>query len=108
MSRILAEYLIETPFDVAQVAAMMAGEQSSGTFVRVAGETDDLRARAAAEVVAIEELEQVAAPSLLSAYVLRKGRGRPLPARAGAPCLPDRKHGQQPADPCRHGCGQPL
>lgn len=78
MSRILAEYLIETPFDVAQVAAMMAGEQSSGTFVRVAGETDDLRARAAAEVVAIEELEQVAAPSLLSAYVLRKGAAGPF------------------------------
>lgn len=31
-----AQYLIETPFEPEKVAAIMAGEQSSGTFVRVA------------------------------------------------------------------------
>ena len=39
-----ADYLIETPLDPARVADVMAGEQSSGTFVRVANESDALRA----------------------------------------------------------------
>ena len=43
--RIRARYLVETPLDPAAVAEVMAGEQSSGTFVRVGGETDALRAR---------------------------------------------------------------
>ena len=56
MSRplLIAEYLIETPLEVEKVAAIMAGEQSCGTFTRVAGETDELRARAAAEILQIE------------------------------------------------------
>jgi ribulose-bisphosphate carboxylase large chain len=72
-----ASYLIETPLDPAAVAAIMAGEQSSGTFVRVAGETDELRARAAANVLAVEEIEAVAEPSLASAYLERKGATGP-------------------------------
>jgi len=40
-----ATYLIETPVDPAKVAEVMAGEQSCGTFTRVQGETDELRAR---------------------------------------------------------------
>jgi ribulose-bisphosphate carboxylase large chain len=68
-----ASYLIETPLDPAAVAAIMAGEQSSGTFVRVAGETDELRTRAAARVLAVEEVEAAAEPSLASAYLERKG-----------------------------------
>ncbi|WP_394893139.1 RuBisCO large subunit C-terminal-like domain-containing protein [Mesorhizobium sp. AaZ16] len=67
-----ATYLIETPLEPAAVAAIMAGEQSSGTFVRVAGETDELRRRAAAEVLAVEELESAAAPSLSSAWLERQ------------------------------------
>jgi ribulose-bisphosphate carboxylase large chain len=67
-----ATYLIETPLEPAAVAAIMAGEQSSGTFVRVAGETDELRRRAAAEVLAVEELEPAAAPSLSSAWLERQ------------------------------------
>ncbi|WP_246249122.1 hypothetical protein [Chelativorans alearense] len=69
-----AQYLIETPFEPEKVAAIMAGEQSSGTFVRVAGETDALRERAAAEILSVEELEPVTARSLASAYLQRKGR----------------------------------
>ncbi len=72
-----ASYLIETPLDPAAVAAIMAGEQSSGTFVRVAGETDALRARAAARVLAVEEVEAAAEPSLASAYLERKGATGP-------------------------------
>ncbi|KXF75127.1 ribulose 1,5-bisphosphate carboxylase [Paramesorhizobium deserti] len=75
--RIEAHYLIETPLEPEKVAAIMAGEQSSGTFVRVAGETDELRERAAAEVLSVEELEPVAQPSLASAYLERKGIAGP-------------------------------
>ena len=72
-----ARYLIETPLDPAQVAEVLAGEQSSGTFVRVAGESDELRARSRAIVEHIEELEPASAPSLPSAWLERQGRGGP-------------------------------
>ncbi|SDH18321.1 RuBisCO large subunit C-terminal-like domain-containing protein [Agrococcus jejuensis] len=62
--RIRATYLIEAT-DVARAAALLAGEQSSGTFVRIAGETDALRQRHGAEVVSLEELGRTA-PSLPS------------------------------------------
>jgi ribulose-bisphosphate carboxylase large chain len=62
--RIVARYWIETAFPLAEAAEAMAGEQSSGTFVAVAGETPELRERAAARVDRIEELESAAAPSL--------------------------------------------
>lgn len=78
MERIVAEYLLETPYPPEDVAAMMAGEQSSGTFVRVAGETDELRARAAAEVLSVELLDEAAAPTLHSAYVARKAPPGPF------------------------------
>ncbi|PWW00285.1 ribulose-bisphosphate carboxylase large chain [Hoeflea marina] len=71
-NRIEATYLLETPMEPARIAAVMAGEQSSGTFVRVAGETDELRARAAAEVLEVTELGPVDEPSLESAYLERK------------------------------------
>jgi len=67
-----ASYLIETPLDPAKVAEVLAGEQSSGTFVRVAGESDELRARSRATVDRIDELEPLAAPSLASAWLDRK------------------------------------
>ncbi len=50
----------------------MAGEQSCGTFTRVAGETDELRQRAAANVLKIEQLGQAELPSLNSQYLQRK------------------------------------
>jgi ribulose-bisphosphate carboxylase large chain len=62
--RILATYLLETPFPVDVAAEAMAGEQSSGTFVAVPGETDELRNRHRATVTEIEELEKVPEPSL--------------------------------------------
>jgi ribulose-bisphosphate carboxylase large chain len=42
----------------------MAGEQSSGTFVPVPGETDELRTRFAARVESLHELPPAAEPSL--------------------------------------------
>lgn len=68
-----ADYLIETPLPLAKVAEIMAGEQSSGTFIRVEGETDDLRARARAEVIGIEDLGEVEFATLPSAWLNRRG-----------------------------------
>jgi ribulose-bisphosphate carboxylase large chain len=62
--RIHAKYWIETAFPLAQAAATMAGEQSTGTFLRVPGETDELRERYAARVEQITEKEPVSQPSL--------------------------------------------
>jgi ribulose-bisphosphate carboxylase large chain len=73
MERLTATYLIETPLEVAKAAETLAGEQSSGTFVAVPGETAELKARFAARVEAIHPLETVAAPSIPT--------GRPPAAR---------------------------
>lgn len=62
--RIEADYLIETPVDPAKAAEVMAGEQSSGTFVSVPGETEELKARSAARVERLEVIGAVAGPSL--------------------------------------------
>ncbi len=64
MERIFATYLIETPLAVEKAAAVLAGEQSSGTFVAVPGETEELKQRFAARVERITPLETVTAPSL--------------------------------------------
>jgi ribulose-bisphosphate carboxylase large chain len=64
MARLQARYLIETAYPVQAAAEAMAGEQSSGTFVKVPGETEELRARAAARVESLRELAVVERPSL--------------------------------------------
>ncbi|NDH68467.1 MAG: ribulose 1,5-bisphosphate carboxylase, partial [Gammaproteobacteria bacterium] len=68
-----ATYLIETPLDVNQVADIIAGEQSCGTFTRVHGETNDLRDRARAVVVNVDLLGETQKPSLHSEWLNRKG-----------------------------------
>lgn len=62
---ITCTYYIETDGDPRRGAEALAGEQSSGTFVPVPGETDRIRVRHAAEVTAVRELGEVA-PSLPS------------------------------------------
>lgn len=62
--RIYARYFIETAFPLEQAAATMAGEQSTGTFLRVPGETDELRERFAARVESIVEGQRTATASL--------------------------------------------
>lgn len=64
MERLTAHYLIETALPVEKAADVLAGEQSSGTFVAVPGETDELKQRFAARVEQITELEAVAEPSI--------------------------------------------
>lgn len=77
MERIFATYLVETPLEVARAAAVLAGEQSSGTFVAVPGETEELKQRFAARVEKVSMLEAVNDPSLPGA----KDRGQKAGAR---------------------------
>ena len=70
--RIHALYWIETAFPLAQAAEVIAGEQSSGTFVEIPGETAELRERHAARVESIQELDEVSVPSLPGASVPKR------------------------------------
>lgn len=64
MERIEADYLIETAYDPRAAAEAMAGEQSSGTFVAVPGETPALKERSAARVERLEVVGEAPTPSL--------------------------------------------
>lgn len=69
VERIEADYLIETPFAPELAAATMAGEQSSGTFKPVPGETPELKARSAARVEHLEVVGEATEPALPTAGV---------------------------------------
>jgi ribulose-bisphosphate carboxylase large chain len=62
--RIHARYLIETADDPRVAVEVMAGEQSSGTFMPLPGETPELKARFGARIESLEVIEEVAEPSL--------------------------------------------
>ena len=62
--RIHASYWLETGGDPERTAQTIAGEQSSGTFLKLANETDELKERAGARVERLEVLEKVSSPSL--------------------------------------------
>ena len=62
--RIRARYWIETAFPLEDAAAIMAGEQSTGTFIKVPGETAELRERFAAQIEQITDLGAAERPSL--------------------------------------------
>jgi 3-oxoisoapionate-4-phosphate transcarboxylase/hydrolase len=79
---IKARYWIETAFPLEYAAEMMAGEQSSGTFIRVPGETDELRQNHAARVERIHELDSVSQPSLPGAGVPKGASAPPVYRRA--------------------------
>lgn len=59
-----ATYWIETPHELQRAAEVMAGEQSTGTFVAVPGETDEVKERSAARIVSVEPLDETNRPSL--------------------------------------------
>ena len=61
---VLATYVIETSLPLQRAAEVLAGEQSTGTFVRDARESDDLRARFAAQVESIDEIPPAGASPL--------------------------------------------
>lgn len=71
--RVIATYRIETDHPLDAAAAMMAGEQSAGTFVKVPGETPELLARHGARVEHITPLEAVEQPSLPGAKPAKHG-----------------------------------
>lgn len=62
--RIHATYWLETGDDPRRAADVIAGEQSSGTFVALPNETPELKARSGARVERLDVLETVGAPSL--------------------------------------------
>jgi len=62
--RIEADYLIETAIDPQTAVKIMAGEQSSGTFVNVPGETPELKARSDARIESLEIIDTHAEPAL--------------------------------------------
>lgn len=70
---VIATYEVETSLPLERAAEVLAGEQSTGTFVRVERETADLRARFAAQ---IDELTEVP-----------RGEASALPGTVGDPRL---------------------
>lgn len=74
-AHIIADYLVETPATLEAAAASIAGEQSTGTFTKVPGETAELVARHGATVESIQPLGFVAEPSLSGAAACKDPRG---------------------------------
>ncbi|EHR72169.1 ribulose 1,5-bisphosphate carboxylase, large subunit [Burkholderiales bacterium JOSHI_001] len=72
-----ARYFVESSVASDKVAQVIAGEQSSGTFLALPGESDELKERSRARVVGIELLEPVSTPTLPSAYAERRAQGGP-------------------------------
>lgn len=63
-NRFEATYLIETPTSLEHAAEVLSGEQSSGTFVKIPGETSEIRTRFRAQVKEITDIEEGDTPSL--------------------------------------------
>ncbi len=77
MTRFTATYDMETPVGLDRAAAVVAGEQSTGTFVRLASESDDLRAASGARIEEITPTGHSDRPSLPSRKTgARYERGR--------------------------------
>lgn len=64
MDRIVARYELESPLPLVDAAAVIAGEQSCGTFLRLPGETDALRERAGARIESVTERSHSETPAL--------------------------------------------
>jgi ribulose-bisphosphate carboxylase large chain len=62
--RVIATYWIETPYSIEHAAEVMAGEQSTGTFTAVPGETEQLKELYGARVIGIQAYGAVYQPSL--------------------------------------------
>jgi ribulose 1,5-bisphosphate carboxylase large subunit-like protein len=61
---IVLTYRIETSGSIEALAARIASDQSTGTFVALPGETEELKARVAARVLGVRMLEPAPTPSL--------------------------------------------
>ncbi|MES2785677.1 MAG: ribulose-bisphosphate carboxylase large subunit family protein [Pseudomonadota bacterium] len=67
-----ARYFVESSIAIEKAAETIAGEQSSGTFMALPGETDELKQRSRARVTRIDHLPPAPVPSLHSAFVERR------------------------------------
>jgi ribulose-bisphosphate carboxylase large chain len=72
-SEFTARYFVESSVPIGRVAETIAGEQSSGTFMTLPGETDELKQRSRARVTRIDDLPSVTEPSLRSTFSDRRG-----------------------------------
>ncbi len=92
MERIHATYWLETGDDPARTAEIIAGEQSSGTFVTLPTETPELKARAGARIERLEILDHSGTSSLPtpqpSARYTRAILELSWPLANLGPCLP--------------------
>ena len=77
-----ATYLIETPHPVERAAEILAGEQSSGTFTQVPGETEELKQTFRARVQCIEPLDST---DTLVDLAARSQKVRPMGEQPGCP-----------------------
>lgn len=71
-TRLRATYQFDTALNAEHAAAVIAGEQSSGTFVAIPGETEALKARSAARVESLEALDEIPANALPGASIDRR------------------------------------
>ena len=104
--RICARYWIETAFPLEQAAETLAGEQSTGTFLRVPGETDELRETHAARVENIQELDS--ASGAISAGSRSAERRFDLSPRRSFTFLAAVEHGALAAKRVGDSCGKPF
>jgi ribulose-bisphosphate carboxylase large chain len=74
MDRFTATYHIETALPLADTAAAMAGEQSTGTFLKLESEDDPIVQRQAATVERVTALDEAATPALPGAVAPKGGR----------------------------------
>ena len=74
---IKATYWIETPHSLEHAAEVIAGEQSTATFVALKGESSELKAHFAATVARVEAQETVTQPSLPGSRAPRSSAVRP-------------------------------
>lgn len=72
-SEFTARYFVESSLPPETIAQVIAGEQSSGTFLALPGETAQLKERSRARVTNIHSLPPALEPSLLSSFVERRG-----------------------------------
>ena len=66
--RIHARYWLETGDDPRRAAEVIAGEQSSGTFLALANETPELKDRSGARIEQLRVLDTATQPSLPGHY----------------------------------------